>query len=313
MRRLLVLLVALLVAPRVARADEAPARGAVIALLPLGADAKLEIYGQPVASELARRLEREGFAVVVVTSTAPVPARARLVVDGRIVRGDGDTVKIEARVRDPERGLVVDELSAKAPSLTRIDEAVADLARRLATVLRTGLAAQAAARARERAGAAPVTTAAEAPQAAPVVDRRPAALITATTAVMRGAEDPDLAPILRAGAVRLADLVGYRAEDLRGDADDLAGAVARADASVGIELRLLAIDYDDEGVTTARARARVRVVSGGRVVWNRVVRTDTLVGGRGDRRDAVARAAIEQIVDIAMPRVREQLGKAAAK
>jgi len=74
-----------------------------------------------------------------------------------------------------------------------------------------------------------------------------------------------------------------------------------------VQIELLTIDYDEGGVITARARARVRVASQSGTIFDRVVRTDTLVGGRGDRRDAVARAAVAQIVDIAMPRVRERL------
>jgi hypothetical protein len=62
-------------------------------------------------------------------------------------------------------------------------------------------------------------------------------------------------------------------------------------------------------VITARARARIRVADASGVVFERTIRTNTLVGGRGDRRDAVARAAIDQLVDIAMPRVREKLNK----
>jgi hypothetical protein len=133
-------------------------------------------------------------------------------------------------------------------------------------------------------------------------------VISVTSAVTPGRDDPALDPLLRTGAVRLAGLVGHRAEDVRGTAGGpLADALAAQHGAVAVEIALLAISYDDRGVITARARARVRVLDATGTVFDRVVRTDTLVGGRGDRRDAVARAAIDQIVDIAMPRVRERL------
>lgn len=290
---------ALLLAAGRADADDKTPRGQLIALLPLAADAKLSIYGQPVASEVARQLELQGFAVVVVTSTAPVPSKARLVIDGRIVRGDGDTVKIEARVRDPAAGKVVSELSAIAPSLTRIDEAAAELARGLGPILEKGMKQQE----EERSGTGKGTGKGTGSEGgggttkveAPKEDTRPRAQVTMFSAVPLREDDPVLEPLLRAGGYRLAGLVGHRGQDGTDNIDLL------------IHIELLSIDYRDRGVTTARARARVEVSDSTGPVFARTVRTDTLVGGRGDRRDAVARAAIDQIVDIAMPRVRERL------
>jgi hypothetical protein len=290
----------LLVAGRADADDEVP-RGQLIALLPLAADAKLSIYGQPVASEVARQLELQGFAVVVVTSTAPVPSKARLVIDGRIVRGDGDTVKIEARVRDPAVGKVVSELSATAPSLTRIDQAAAELAKGLGPILEQGMKAQEEEKRESGRGTGTGKgTGSEGGGGAtrvdpPKEDKRPRAQVTMFSAVQLRQDDPMLEPLLKAGGYRLAGLVGHRGQD----------GTERADLLIHIEL--LSMDYRDRGVTTARARARVEVVDATGTVFSRTVRTDTLVGGRGDRRDAVARAAIDQIVDIAMPRVREQL------
>ncbi len=78
-------LLALLVLVGVARAEPEPAHA--VALLPLDADAKLELYGQPVASELARALVQGGLDVVVVGPKMAVPEKARLVVDGTIKFG----------------------------------------------------------------------------------------------------------------------------------------------------------------------------------------------------------------------------------
>src|SRR5665811_771674 len=79
-----------------------------VALLPLDADAKLELYGQPVASEVARALVHGGIEVVVVGPKMAVPAQARLVVDGTIKSGKGDNVEITVRIRDALDGTVYD-------------------------------------------------------------------------------------------------------------------------------------------------------------------------------------------------------------
>ncbi len=316
---MLLALLALLASARVAGAEDvAPAEASaarttgVIALLPLSADAKLKLYGQPVAAEVARALERAGFTIVVVSNAAPVPSKARLVIDGRIVRGAGETVLLEARVRDPALGTIIASLSATAPSLTRIDQGAAELVLALEPALRRGIAAQElAARAR---GA--TTTGARAPVAGELpepgdattrVDPRPRAVVVVgyPAALEGGADAPVLRPLLRAGADRLAALVGHRSEAAQGE--DLVAAVTAQGAALGVSITLLSIRYEGDGVITARARGRVRVVAAGQVIFDRVVRTDTLVGGRGDRKDAVARAAIDQIVDIAYGRVRAQL------
>src|SRR5215468_10544975 len=72
--------------PRRAVAEPAPA-GDVVALLPLDADKSLEIYGQPVASELARALVAGNVYVVVVGPRMAVPDNARLIIDGTIALG----------------------------------------------------------------------------------------------------------------------------------------------------------------------------------------------------------------------------------
>jgi hypothetical protein len=281
-RALLLVLGLVVVAPRAAAADDH-----VIALLPLAADSKLALYGQPVASEVAKSLEQQGFTIVVVTSTAPVPSSARLVIDGRIVR-DGDSVKLEARVRDPNAGKVVAELSASAPTLTRIDEAAAALATSLAPVLTEGLAAQDKPPPPED-DTPPVTATDEPPK-----DTRPAALVQIAS-FTPGAGDPPTEGQLTRGATRLAKLLGYRSED------------SAQGTTLTVRIELLGIRYGKGGVITARARARVKVFGSSGTVFDRIVRTDTLVGGRGDRKESVLRAAIDEIVDIAMPRVKERL------
>src|SRR5438270_11841868 len=81
-----------------------------IALLPLDAEQRLEIYGQPVASELARALGAGGIEVVVVGPKMAVPERARLVIDGTIKTTKTGVVALAVRVRDKSSGAVLETL-----------------------------------------------------------------------------------------------------------------------------------------------------------------------------------------------------------
>src|SRR5579863_5943901 len=88
------------VAAAIAVATPARADGQV-ALLPLDADQQLELYGQPVASEIARALAAGGVDVVVVGPKSSVPEHVSLIVDGKVSAAKGDAVALSIRVRDP--------------------------------------------------------------------------------------------------------------------------------------------------------------------------------------------------------------------
>ena len=123
-----------------------------------------------------------------------MPARARLVIDGRIAVGAGGAVTVEARVRDPERGVVLATVSARAEALTAIDRAAGDLAAQLVPAVKQQLAAPAAAPARPEPRPRPV--------APPPVNRRPVALVSV---VHRVAFEPAMEI-----AETLARRAGYR-------------------------------------------------------------------------------------------------------
>jgi hypothetical protein len=257
----------------------------VVALLPLAAEKRLALYGQPVASELARALRAGGLDVVVVSAGAPVPSRARLVVDGHIAMA-GDAVVIDARVRDPARGVVVATVSARAAALTAIDRAAADLAAQLLPAVTAQLAALARpAPPAERPAPAP-------PVVAPtrtVIDRRPVAHVEVVHRV-------PFAPARAAGEA-IARRAGYAPADTPG-------------AALELHIEVLAFAIEDLGVPVGRARARIRAVAGGVTRFDRVVRTDSIVGARRATPEALARQAAAQIVDIVSPRLRERLAAA---
>ncbi len=114
-----------------------------VALLPLDADQQLELYGQPIASEIARALAAGGVDVVVVGPKSSVPEKVKLIVDGKVSAGKGDAVMLSIRVRDPN-GNTLDTLSAAAAALTELDHAAADLAARVLPTVKGRLAVIAA-------------------------------------------------------------------------------------------------------------------------------------------------------------------------
>lgn len=309
-----------------ARPPTAATAPAAIALIPFSAEKRLKLYGKPVAAEVTRALREAGLDVTLVSDGADVPPRARLVVDGRLIK-KGAGVVIEARIRDPERGVDVARPSGAAASIGDIDRAAATVAAELVTAIRDGLAAQDAEAARARAALAPPTpppspgTRPPPPpppgvRAAPV-DRRPLAvvIVTARPLVDAAGAAVDVTPLVAPAALELAARLGHRVtvEGTRADVviDPAALAGRGAALIVGFEL-LDFVRGTQRDVPIARARARVTVYdTAGNRLYRRIVRTDTLVGSRGDRVDTLVRFAAAQVVDVVAPRIRERLAAGA--
>src|SRR5262249_29313924 len=131
----------LVAAPRPTLAEPAGA-GYGVALLPLEADKGLEIYGQPVASEIARALAAGNVRVVVLGPRTAVPDHTGLIIDGTIALGKGSAVTISLRIRRTDGGVLPKKsLAASAPGLAKIDSAAAELSAELLPVVRDLLAA----------------------------------------------------------------------------------------------------------------------------------------------------------------------------
>ena len=276
----------------VARADST-----AVALLPLDADPKLEIYSQLVASELARALGAGGIDVVVIGPRAAVPERARLIVDGTIKAGKGDGVLLTERIRDRESGTVTDTLSSTADSIGTIDRATADLSSRVTPVVAHRLAAFDLPK--------PVTDGRPAPVPVPV--RVPAALPIAVVGI--GATAAAFAPLhdALAGAVDAWVRRGHHAPKLVDASRVAPKAVATAHAEIGIVLDVVAYDVvplalDSGTVPSARARVRLRIENGAKLVFDRVIATDTVLG---DRTHALAELVARDVLWIAEPHLRE--------
>jgi hypothetical protein len=106
----------------------------------------------------------------------------------------------------------------------------------------------------------------------------------------------DAAALTRRALGRLVDRLGYR---LAGDGEG---------AALTITADILGLTADFQGtVPIGRGRLRVTVADARGPLFDRVVRTDTVVGSRGDRIDTLVRLVAAQAVDVALPRVRERL------
>jgi hypothetical protein len=270
-------LAALLLAARVAHADDA------VALLPLDADKNLEIYGQPVASELARALVAGTVDVVVVGPRVAVPDRARIVVDGRIAGDAHDNVVVTVRIRDRKDGTVLDTLSSGTVPLADIDKAASDISGRLLPDVK---------RLFEKLHQAPVV--AEKP--VPVVVEKPKVAVIAVLS-----DAPFKEPLTREIAAWVER--HHRSEKLVPSLgpDVAVTALSQNEADVGIAFEVDRYEPVPGMVDMARARVRVRISTPAGVQFDRVVVTDTVVGDRKISAGELAARVAREIIAIAQP------------
>jgi hypothetical protein len=246
-----------------------------IAMLPLDGEKRLEIYGQPVASEIARALKADGLDVVVVGARMDVPDRAQLIVDGTIKMGKGKEITLSIRVRDPRDGTVLETLPAPATSLDNLDKAAADLSARIVPRVKVHLAAIAKPAVADKP---PVDTKLSPP--------RPPTPRTPTLDVQVYAQRPEVQQL------KLA---------LDGQ---LPAWLPRQHFATTVKLTVLGFSVDRGNVPMARARVRVEI---GGTKFNRVVRTDTIVGDRDSTDDQLAARTAREVLAILVPHLRRAL------
>jgi hypothetical protein len=87
-----------------------------------------------------------------------------------------------------------------------------------------------------------------------------------------------------------------------------AQSVLAANASVGVAFEVLAFSVTPGTVPMARARVRVRVVNAGAIVFERVVRTDTIVGDKGISEQDLAGRAAREVLAITNAQLRKVVG-----
>jgi hypothetical protein len=292
-------LAAFAAAPRHALAEPAPA-GYGVALLPLEADKGLEIYGQPVASEIARALAAGNVRVVVLGPRMAVPDYTGLIIDGTIALGKGSVVTISLRIRRTDGGVLPRRsLAASAPGLAKIDSAATELSAQLLPVVRDLLAALP----RESEDHGRIVEA----RPVPAPDRP---VLVAVAADRHGADPGPLRGALQAAVAdwtRAHHRVPRDAEPAR-----LTGAAltaAGADLAIGFSILDWRVEQPDDRAQPAMARARVRVqIVGPRaVVFDRVVATDTVLGDPGRGRPELAARVAREVLAILGPHMRRSV------
>jgi len=298
--RAVVLVLAVVAAAAPARAEPG---GDAVALLPLDADRNLEIYGQPVASEIARALGAGNVAVVVVGPKMAVPDRARLIVDGTIALGKANAVTISLRIRNTVDGVVLETLSATAPGLAKIDSAATELSARILPIVRDKLAALHRAPSEDHGRVIQVRPPAGVPQ--PAGENRPVLVSVvdarkpAGTGVLLAALDGAVTEWVR----------GHKREVKKIDAGKLDPKIAtKAVVAEGSDLAfgfwILGYTADTAPLPMARARVRVQITDASAVVFDRVVTTDTVVGDRGISVAELAARVCREVLAILRPHVR---------
>lgn len=273
-----------------------PASDAV-ALLPLDADKRLEIYGQPVAHAVGNALTQSGIEVVVVGAKMAVPERAQLIVDGTI-KGNKGEITLAVRLRDPRTGAVLDTLSASAKELTAIENAAHELSALVVPAVQRQLVQ--------------LKTRPTEPQhepARPAPDAKPAALPTMLVAISGTATE---AAMLRDALT--AEVATWSARHHHAVAPTDVGhlwpqvaakAVAGANAALAVSFEIAGYTTEQQGeIPLARARIRVRVADREHVVFDRVVVTDSIVGDKNLSPAALAARAARSVLDIIEPHLR---------
>lgn len=284
-----------------ARAQPGPA-GDAVALLPLDAERSLEIYGQPVASELARALAADHVPVVVVGPRMAVPERARLIVDGTIALGKAGAVTLSLRVRNTLDGVVLETLTATAPALGKIDRAAEELSARILPLVRARLAALDG-----RASVAGWQRGSSERPPAPAPASREQVVLVAVSDARSGAKQPALSGVFDAALAtwgRAHQRTLRTLDTAKLDRKHAAAAVASEGADAAIAIAILDYAGEAQPVPMARARVRVQVSDAREVVFDRVVATDTVVGERGAPPPELAMRVAREVLAIIRPHLR---------
>jgi hypothetical protein len=276
-------------------AGGAAADGRKLALLPLDAPPKLAIYGQPVAAEIARALTAAGLDVVVVGAQMAVPGEAVLVIEGSLssVR---KKVKVELRLRTLDSRTPLATFASKDVPLDVIDRAAAEVASALLPQLQSEL---------EKRASSPRPSAPPPPETipAPAPTLQPALLAVAA----QGAELSMREAFVEQIRAAAATLPGAAYETRKAPLLDVSPASVMAMSAAASGALTLAFDVRelvvaDRGVFVGGAKVRVLVARGGRLIFDRQLTTDTVVGARKGNLEGLLGLLAREVVAILRPR-----------
>jgi len=187
----------------------------------------------------------------------------------------------------------------------RSEQAAADLSTGAVPAVRSHLAALAKA----AKPANPVN-----PPDGPPVDPRTPPVATLPAVVTSVASPRPATPALELLAVGLADELPHwglthKREARKVEPEKMSRAAAirtvqEANADVGVALEVLSFTVQPGEIPLGRARVRVRIIHKGTILFERVVRTDTIVGDKNITEQAMAARTGREVLAIANAQLR---------
>lgn len=295
-RLLLAVAVLALAAPALA---DTP-KGEAVALLPLDADARLAIYGQPVASEIARALVAGGIDVVVVGPKMAMPDRAKLIVDGTIGATKGDLVTVSLRVRNPVDGTTLATTQAQVQGLPNIDKVAADVSAKILPIVREKLEAL-----KPKVVTPPDPKDTQVVVTPPETAMRPLLVGVSTSSASASQDalkDAFVAQVSPWAARQRREPKQVEAKLLH--ADSAVTAIKAAGTDLGIAFEIKSFSISNDTIPIGRARVHVVVADAVGVLFDRVVVTDSVVGDKAIKTDVMAARVAREVLDILRPHLK---------
>lgn len=293
------------------------AQSADVAVLPMTSTAKsLRIYRNAIPAALAAEMStRLGVAVQAVSSPSDVARNTSVIIDGRLVAHRDEKVQLDVQVRRASTGRTVATISSDVAKATDIDRLVGQLATMLQPVLAKALTAEpyllptTVVRGAEDAGSPPAAHP-DGPHASPAKHARVLLLPAAGQAAqgMVGVREP----ATQAAAHMLARIgltVGKSARhEGIANAVDVVSEMRALSSTHALMVQVLSVRFSYASVLSARGRVRVVLIGkDGLAVLDAKVSTDTVVGARGDRHQALVYRVAEQALDMLQPRIKRAL------
>jgi hypothetical protein len=248
-----------------------------IAMLPLDGEKRLEIYGQPVAAEIARALKAAGLDVVVVGARMDVPDAAQLIVDGTIKSTKNKQIELSIRLRDPRDGTILETVPAPTTKLDDLDKAAAALSARVVPTVKAQL---------EKLSTPAIADKPITEPKPPVVPQPHAPAQPRITTDVKSLSFPDVTR-LRSGLDRV--MVDWQHEQRY---------------AANVRFNVESYKAEPGRVPMARARVRVQIEVGGATKFDRVVRTDTVVGDPKSTPEQLADRTARAVLVIVEPHLR---------
>jgi hypothetical protein len=292
-----------------------PAAGDTIAILPMTSTTRaLQIYQTATSTALAKELDAAlASSVSSVSSAADVPKDTRVIIDGRLIAATQDRVKLEAHVRQASTGKSVATYATAFAATTEIDTLVHELAAKLAPAITRALTP-----------AAPIRLPPTIVRGAGVAQEL---RLDSQDHLLGHSESPEpdillLPPTGKAadgvvsvvrpatsGALDMMARLGLRAATTdtlaRLDVGAIVAKLSESGARYALMVQVRDVSFSYNAVLSARGHVRVLVMGrDGLPVLDKTVRTDTVVGSRGDKHQALVYQVVEQALDMLLPQFR---------